>query len=127
MFYFILEMVFFLALAIMALLLLRRLPLVDGFDEKKPSRGTVQWLRKAHWHWMDQLDKKVFCYLTKTLRRVKIWTMKFDTFIARSLERVSAQANGSGGDEPHVVKTLQEERQRAQDAEEKTENNQSDE
>ncbi|MFA6494983.1 MAG: hypothetical protein WC246_01690 [Candidatus Paceibacterota bacterium] len=116
MFYFILEMIFFLALAMVALLMLRRLPLVDGFEEEKPSRGTGAFWGGVRWHWVDAMDKKVLFYSTKTLRRLKIWTMKFDALIARSLERVSPQINSGEGDAPHVIKTLQEDRQRAQEA-----------
>ena len=127
MFYFILEMIFFLALAIMALLMLRRLPLVDGFEEEKPSRGTAALWGGAHWHWVDTMDKKAVFYLTKTLRRLKVWTMKFDTLIARSLERVSPQPGGNGGEVQHVIKTIQEERQRMQGPGNETEEHQSDE
>lgn len=117
MFYFILELIFFLALAIASLLMLRRLPLVDGFEDEKPSRGTVAAWGKAHWHWVDHVDKEVAFYLAKTLRRVKVWTMKFDALIARSLERVGSRTNVNGGGEgQHVIKTLQDERRRAQDA-----------
>ncbi len=117
MFYFILESVFFLALAVVSLLMLRRLPLVDGFEDEKPSRGTLAVWGKAHWHWVDRVDKEVTFYLAKTLRRVKVWTMKFDALIARSLERVGSRANVNGGGESqHVIKTLQDERRRAQES-----------
>jgi hypothetical protein len=127
MFYFILEMIFFLALAIMALLMLRRLPLVDGFEEEKPSRGTTALWGGVRWHWVDAMDKKAIFYFTKTLRRLKVWTMKFDAVIARWLERVNPQANGAGGEARHVIKTIQEERQRAHDAEGEAEDRRSDE
>jgi len=108
MFYFILEMIFFVALSIAVLLILRALPLVDGFEEVKPSRGTVGIFEKVmKWHWVEKADDKLHVYFFKMLRRVKVWIMKCDVYVAGWLEKINPKAEGNGEGQ-HVIHALQE-------------------
>lgn len=111
MFYFILEMVFFLALLVVSFLFLYRLPLVDGFEEEKPSTGSVPFFAQKHWRLVDLADRKFFFYLTRLLHRIKVLIMKSEVLVSNLLERVTSRANEGGSETSHIIKTLDDDRQ----------------
>ncbi|BCX16228.1 MAG: hypothetical protein KatS3mg098_457 [Candidatus Parcubacteria bacterium] len=92
MFYFIAQLVFFLSLGVMIFLLSQKLPLIEE-SASSLSSSEKKGKKPFYFHWIEVLDKEFLSFLSLFLRKLRLWVMKIDNWVSRSLEKVSQKAN----------------------------------
>ena len=93
MFQFILTNLLMIALGTIVFLVVRALPRIeeDGMPEKK------SWIER----WVtseapERLDRAMNAFLGKTLRKLKVFMLRLDNFLAGQLKKIRVEENGNG-------------------------------
>ncbi|HPW34237.1 MAG TPA: hypothetical protein PK367_00555 [Candidatus Paceibacterota bacterium] len=113
--FFVLEIVFFVSLAIVVYLFMRKLPCVSDVTESQEPKAAKRRLIKAQW--IDVLDKKFVDILSKWLRKTKLFIMKIDNYVTKHLETIKRKKGNESSGQSIFNELDQEEKKKEDDTE----------
>jgi len=93
MYNFALQTIFLISIGVIVYLAAIAVPRVNDENVHERKGFIREWFRNVP---LDKIDDGVNSFSEKTLRRLKILTMKFDNIVGRSLNKVKKNGNGNG-------------------------------
>ena len=101
--YFITEQLFFLGIATIIYLFIRKLPYVSGFEDNLEKKENRKKTFLVFWHGLvEKFDNKFIQILEKLLRNLKVVVMRLDNYVSRYLKVTVSRGNGNGDSQPSI-------------------------
>lgn len=101
--YFITEQLFFLGIATIIYLFIRKLPQISGFEEILEKKENKEKAFLVFWHGVvEKFDNKFVQLLEKLLRKLKVVVMKLDNYVSRYLKATVSRGNGNSDSQPSI-------------------------
>ncbi|MFA6135885.1 MAG: hypothetical protein WC705_00780 [Candidatus Paceibacterota bacterium] len=119
MFYFVVEIIFFICLGLMVYMLAKKLPVVDNsfFTNGSENKSKLTIFIGGS-KWMGAVDKKFNSILARILRRSKLILMKMDNFVGKHIENIKDKNDGQNGIGQNIISEIHSENKEEKSEEE---------
>lgn len=116
--YTILQLVFMASVSVIIIMIIRKLPLIDGFEFSESTQTRKNGHRIIRSEVVDAIDQRLAAILAKILRRSKLILMRLDNFVAKHLEAVKQRSGSHNKNGVNVIEAVHEQREEKNDTEE---------
>jgi predicted NBD/HSP70 family sugar kinase len=105
MFLYITEIIFFLSVATIAYLIIRKLPHVEHIRAQEVVEEEARSLAHKSADVVKKLDQQSLFYIGRMLRKVRVWVLRLDNRLAKNLEAVKKKSEEQE-ETQHVLKNI---------------------